>query len=153
LGAARRTGGRPGAVGAGRGGPGARARGFFEREGWRLVASISGTELVARRMGREPLAGKPNDSNVQREVGLHGGRAHLSWGDFVSGVTLAGPGRILVVDDDRSVRAEMVAVLRDAGYAVASCGSVLAGVEVARTFRPDLVVVEMRAGGGVAGRR
>jgi two-component system, OmpR family, response regulator len=66
-------------------------------------------------------------------------------------VVMGDPARILVVDDDRSVRDELVSVLRDAGYPTASCGSVSAGVEVARTFRPDLVVLEMVLGGGVVG--
>ncbi len=59
--------------------------------------------------------------------------------------------RILVVDDDASARAELVSVLGDAGYATAACGSVSAGVRIAGTFRPDLVVLEMLLGGSAVG--
>jgi two-component system OmpR family response regulator len=64
---------------------------------------------------------------------------------------MADPARVLVVDDDLAVRAELVSVLRDAGYATASCGSVAVAVELAGTFRPDLVVLEMVLDGGVVG--
>ncbi len=64
---------------------------------------------------------------------------------------MAAPPRILVGDDDASARTEVVSVLRDAGYATASCGSVSAGVRIARTFRPDLVVLEMLLGGRAVG--
>lgn len=59
--------------------------------------------------------------------------------------------RILVVDDDASARALLVSVLRDAGYATASCESVSKGVGIAETFRPDLVVLEMLLGGSPVG--
>ena len=64
---------------------------------------------------------------------------------------MAGRARILVVDDDLLARDQLVSILRDAGYATASCGSVSAGVRVAETFRPDLVVLEILLGGGAVG--
>jgi two-component system OmpR family response regulator len=66
-------------------------------------------------------------------------------------VVMAGPARILVVDNDASDCAETVAVLQEAGYACGSCGSVSSCVEVAEVFRPDLVVLDMQMGGGVVG--
>jgi DNA-binding response OmpR family regulator len=64
---------------------------------------------------------------------------------------MADPARVLVVDDDPSVRGELLFVLGRAGYATTSCASVAAAVEFARTFRPDLVVLEMVPSGGVVG--
>ena len=64
---------------------------------------------------------------------------------------MADPARILVIDDDLSVRDWLVSVLSDVGYAMASSSSVPAGVRAAERFRPDLVVLEMLLGGGVIG--
>jgi two-component system OmpR family response regulator len=59
--------------------------------------------------------------------------------------------RVLVVDDDRTVRDAVVGALDAAGYATEACGSVDETVELATWFRPDLVVLEMVLGGRVVG--
>jgi two-component system OmpR family response regulator len=59
--------------------------------------------------------------------------------------------RILVVDDDISVRDEAVAALRGARYDVATCATVHDAERTAATFRPDLAVLEMVLGGEVVG--
>ncbi|HET8621076.1 MAG TPA: response regulator transcription factor [Acidimicrobiales bacterium] len=63
---------------------------------------------------------------------------------------MSGPARILVVDDDVEARAMLAAALQERGYRAACAGAAEAAVE-ARSFRPDLVVLEMVAAGGVVG--
>jgi two-component system response regulator PrrA len=58
--------------------------------------------------------------------------------------------RILVVDDDADARDALVGTLRGRGYRTAPAEARDAGL-VARSFRPDLVVVEMVGSGGVVG--
>jgi DNA-binding response OmpR family regulator len=59
--------------------------------------------------------------------------------------------RVLVVDDDRTVRDAVVGALESAGHATEACGSVAEALELAGGFRPDLVVLEMVLGGQVVG--
>jgi two-component system response regulator PrrA len=58
--------------------------------------------------------------------------------------------RILVVDDDADTRDELVQTLRVRGYRSAPAEPGEAS-QVARSFRPDLVVLEMVGAGGVVG--
>jgi len=58
--------------------------------------------------------------------------------------------RILVVDDDVDARDELVRALHGRGYRAAPAGPAEAG-RIARSFRPDLVVLEMVNGAGVVG--
>src|SRR5205814_2051905 len=51
--------------------------------------------------------------------------------------------RILVVDDDTSVRAICREILTQAGYAVRDVGSSDAAVAEARRFRPELVMLDV----------
>ena len=59
---------------------------------------------------------------------------------------MSGPARILVVDDDAEERATLVRALHERGYRTAPAEPDEAA-EVARSFRPDLVVLEMVAAG------
>jgi DNA-binding response OmpR family regulator len=59
--------------------------------------------------------------------------------------------RVLVVDDDRTMRDAVVRALDAAGHVTAACGSVDRAVELARDLRSDLVVLEMVLGGRVVG--
>ena len=59
--------------------------------------------------------------------------------------------RILVVDDDRTVRNSVVRALDAAGYATVACGSVDRALELAGELRSDLVVLEMVLDGQVVG--
>jgi two-component system, OmpR family, response regulator len=59
--------------------------------------------------------------------------------------------RILVVDDDAGAREPLIGALVEAGYETAACSSVASAVRSARTFRPDLVILEMVLSEGVAG--
>jgi two-component system OmpR family response regulator len=59
---------------------------------------------------------------------------------------MSGPARILVVDDDADERATLVCALHERGYRTAPAEPDEAA-EVARSFRPDLVVLEMVAAG------
>jgi two-component system, OmpR family, response regulator len=59
--------------------------------------------------------------------------------------------RILVVDDDVVARDEAVRALRSAGYVAAACSGVAVAAQIAATFRPDLVLLEMVLGGAVVG--
>jgi two-component system OmpR family response regulator len=63
---------------------------------------------------------------------------------------MSGPARILVVDDDVAARAVLAAALQTRGYQAACAGAAEAADE-ARSFRPDLVVLEMVGAGGVIG--
>jgi len=51
--------------------------------------------------------------------------------------------KILVIDDVPGVRRSIVGVLTRAGHEVQEAGDGLAGVELARRVRPDLVLVDM----------
>lgn len=59
--------------------------------------------------------------------------------------------RILVVDDQVAERGHLTDALRAAGYETAACASALDAVAAAASFRPDLVILEMRQRGGVDG--
>lgn len=60
--------------------------------------------------------------------------------------------RVLVVDDDTSVRCFLETVLTDAGYAVAQAGSGPEALRLASTWRPDCITMDLRMPGmdGVA---
>lgn len=53
-------------------------------------------------------------------------------------------GRILHVDDDPDVRLLMSASLQEFGYVVATAGSVEEGLELAKTMRFDLCILDMK---------
>ncbi|MFA6030462.1 MAG: response regulator [Elusimicrobiota bacterium] len=58
--------------------------------------------------------------------------------------------RILVVDDDRTLQGLLKMVLEKAGYQVAAAVDGMQGTMMARSFKPDLVILDimMPAGGG-----
>jgi CheY-like chemotaxis protein len=51
--------------------------------------------------------------------------------------------KILVVDDERSIVAYLTAVLDDAGYDICSAMDGVAGLQVARKERPDLICLDI----------
>lgn len=51
--------------------------------------------------------------------------------------------RILVIDDDRDVRAFCVTVLTGSGYRVETAPSAREGLALARTWQPDLVILDI----------
>src|SRR5579871_6197886 len=55
----------------------------------------------------------------------------------------AEPARVLVVDDEESITQLVSTVLRYEGFAVETAGDGRAAVKSARTFRPDLVVLDV----------
>ncbi len=63
--------------------------------------------------------------------------------------------RVLVVDDDEHVLIIVRALLLDAGYEVQVAGDGFEGLDVARAFRPDIVVsdLQMPRMGGLEFRR
>ena len=58
------------------------------------------------------------------------------------------PIRILVVDDDEAYRRRLVRALRDRGHAVEGAAGVAEAERVARTFRPQRAVLDLRLGDG-----
>ena len=52
--------------------------------------------------------------------------------------------RILIIDDERNIRDVFSLLLRDHGYEVATAETGAAGVEAARAFAPDVVLLDMR---------
>jgi two-component system, OmpR family, response regulator len=61
--------------------------------------------------------------------------------------------RILVVDGDARSREQLVDALEGAGYETTACSSATGAIRSAKTFRPDLVVLEMllpESGAGIA---
>jgi CheY-like chemotaxis protein len=53
------------------------------------------------------------------------------------------PHRVLVVDDDESVRALVAAMLRRGGFEVSEACDGLDALAVARRFRPDVIVTDL----------
>ncbi|GAB4492225.1 MAG: hypothetical protein OHK0031_15220 [Anaerolineales bacterium] len=51
--------------------------------------------------------------------------------------------KILIVDDDPSIRLAMRSVLQTAGYEIAEAEDGLAGLEKALSFAPDLVLLDV----------
>jgi len=58
--------------------------------------------------------------------------------------------KILIVEDDRNIALSLEIRLRAAGFELVSAGDALTAVGAARTFRPDLLLVDIAipAGGG-----
>ncbi|HEX2188889.1 MAG TPA: sigma-54 dependent transcriptional regulator, partial [Longimicrobiaceae bacterium] len=56
-------------------------------------------------------------------------------------------GRILVVDDERTLRRVLASLLADAGYEVLAAGSGSEALAQAPGFRPDLALLDLRLGG------
>jgi two-component system, NtrC family, response regulator AtoC len=52
--------------------------------------------------------------------------------------------KVLVVDDEESVRAMLRLVLRREGYEVSEAADGLSGVEIARQVRPDVIMMDVR---------
>src|SRR3954470_14679012 len=59
--------------------------------------------------------------------------------------------RFLVVDDDAAFRTRLVKALVVRGYDARGAGNVDEGVDVAREFKPDAAVVDLRMPGGRSG--
>jgi CheY-like chemotaxis protein len=59
--------------------------------------------------------------------------------------------RVLVVDDDRSIREVMRLLLQAWGHAVATVPDGAAAVGAADTFRPDVVLLDLALGGPMDG--
>jgi DNA-binding response OmpR family regulator len=51
--------------------------------------------------------------------------------------------RIAVIEDESTIAAAVAARLRAEGFEVETASDGLAGVELCRTFRPDLVVLDL----------
>lgn len=58
------------------------------------------------------------------------------------------PIRMLVVDDDDAYRTRLCRALRDRGFAVEGADSLGAATDVARRFRPQRAVLDLRLGDG-----
>ena len=54
--------------------------------------------------------------------------------------------KVLVVDDEFLIRMSLESGLSDQGYQVRSAQSIREGVELAETFRPDVVLLDNRLG-------
>jgi CheY-like chemotaxis protein len=54
-----------------------------------------------------------------------------------------GPPRVLVVDDEPSVRQAVAAVLREEGYDARAAANGAEGLAYARTWRPDVVLLDL----------
>ena len=59
--------------------------------------------------------------------------------------------RFLVVDDDAAFRTRLVKALVVRGYDARGAGNVDEAIDVARDFRPDAAVVDLRMPGGKSG--
>ena len=57
--------------------------------------------------------------------------------------SMAGPARVLVVEDDPDVRDLMTVILSDAGYAVSTAGDGEEALRVAAETPPDAVVLDL----------
>ena len=57
------------------------------------------------------------------------------------------PPRVLLIDDDPDVRRACERLFRRAGYEVETVGEATAGVERARAWKPDLVLLDLRIPG------
>jgi two-component system OmpR family response regulator len=53
------------------------------------------------------------------------------------------PARIMIVDGDEAIRDFMSMVLTDEGYEVHTVADTVAGLDSARTYRPDLLILDM----------
>jgi two-component system KDP operon response regulator KdpE len=56
---------------------------------------------------------------------------------------LAPMARLLLIEDDPTIRAPLVRALKERGHAVASVATAMEGVQAALTDRPDLVVLDL----------
>ncbi|MBT9612990.1 MAG: response regulator [Burkholderiales bacterium] len=63
--------------------------------------------------------------------------------DELSGIRLHEPYRVLLVDDDADLLAQTSAVLRSAGMTVSEVSRSLDALEVAHTFQPDVIVLDV----------
>ncbi len=55
----------------------------------------------------------------------------------------ADAGKLLVIDDDDLTRAAIAGVLEEHGYRVRGAGDGLQGLDVARTWRPHLILLDL----------
>lgn len=67
--------------------------------------------------------------------------------DRITGLALAEPFRILVVDDDAIFARATEAVLREAGMTTASCGDPSKALPMLSDFRPDLLLLDLTMAG------
>jgi two-component system response regulator MprA len=66
-------------------------------------------------------------------------------------VSAPAPGWILIVDDDPDFREIASRILRQAGFATREAATGEEALEIAGRDRPDLVVLDVRLGGGLSG--
>lgn len=59
--------------------------------------------------------------------------------------------RVLVVEDNQDAAQALAMLLRASGHAVATASSGDEGLEAARSFRPDVVISDVRLPGGIDG--
>jgi len=52
--------------------------------------------------------------------------------------------KIMVVDDDTLLREMLVDILEDKGYEIAAAGNGSAGVELSKTFSPEIIITDIR---------
>jgi DNA-binding response OmpR family regulator len=52
-------------------------------------------------------------------------------------------GRILIIDDDQAVRGAQMRLLERAGYDVREAASAFAGLDIAREWPPDLIMLDI----------
>ena len=52
--------------------------------------------------------------------------------------------KILVVDDEKKIRRILCKLLRDEKYSVQSAGSGAEGITLAKSFRPDLILMDQK---------
>jgi DNA-binding response OmpR family regulator len=69
---------------------------------------------------------------------------------MLSGVSSVAP-RILVVEDDRSIREALEIALRGAGYRVEAVPDGTGALQAIETFRPDLAILDVHLGAGPDG--
>ena len=68
-------------------------------------------------------------------------------GTFPTGALEDSPGSVLVVDDEAQVRGVLVALLKPRGYVTATAGSAEEAQERLKTFRPDVILLDLHLPG------
>ncbi len=61
----------------------------------------------------------------------------------IAGDTLPAVARLLLIEDDLTIRAPLVRALRERGHAVAATSTAMTGLRDALDDRPDLVVLDL----------
>ena len=68
-------------------------------------------------------------------------------GTFPTGALEDSPGSVLIVDDEAQVRGVLVALLKPRGYVTATAGSAEEAQERLKTFRPDVILLDLHLPG------